>query len=220
MFDLGSGKYRKQARRLLVRPPYDPGAWATPRRRAISCPSYVLKMAFKMRNPVVSSLICLVFAALTPNIADAGCADPNLSAQIPEFQALQTSRISALLRLGETHHLCFGIEYVNTALLMHVTDIRTSAGTVRQAITSILGNDLFSVEVHDRVIEISGIPTAPNVRDVFDYILPAFEARRGPMQEVSNLLHMYLVTDLSPEVSGFSGHYFPGDLKDEVGPFR
>jgi hypothetical protein len=177
-------------------------------------------MVSNMRNS--PWLVCLLFTALTPNPARASCADPNLFAQIPEFQALQISRINALLRFGETHNLCFAVEYVDAALLNNPADIHIEAGTmIGEAIKLILGKEqLYSVDVREGVIEISRTASEPYVENIFDHVLPAFEARRGSLQETSNVLHMYLVTDLNPEITGFAGHYFSGDLKDQVGPFR
>jgi hypothetical protein len=177
-------------------------------------------MAFNMRNS--PWLVCLLFTALAPNPARASCADPNLFAEIPEFQALQISRINALLRFGETHNLCFGVEYVDATLLNNPADIHIEAGTMTgEAIKLILGKEeSFSVDVHEGVIEISRAASDHYVENMFDHVLPAFEARRGSLQETSNALYMSLVTDLNPEITGFAGHYFPGDLKDQVGPFR
>src|SRR6266481_733522 len=177
-------------------------------------------MVFNMRNPL--RLICLLLSTLTPGLARGGCTDPNLFAQTPEFQALQTSRINALLQFGETHNLCFGVEYIDAALLTNLTDIHIEASMmIGEAIKLILGKEqLFSVEVREGVIEIGRAASEPHIENIFDHVLPAFDARRGPLQETSNALHMYLVTDLNPEITGFAGHYFSGDLKDQVGPFR
>jgi hypothetical protein len=83
-----------------------------------------------MRYTRVRWLVCLLSISFGPHLAHAGCAGPNLSSQIPDFQVLQTSRINALLRFGETYHLCFGVEYVDAALLTEVTDIQVRASTV------------------------------------------------------------------------------------------
>jgi hypothetical protein len=177
-------------------------------------------MVFNMRNP--QWLLCLLLSALTPDLARAGCTDPNLFAQVPAFHALQSSRINALLRFGESHNLCFGVEYVDAALLTNLTDIHIESGMmIGEAIKSILGKEqLFSVEVREGVIEIGRATSEPHVENIFDHVLPVFDARRGSLQETSNALHMYLVTDLNPEITGFAGDYFSGDLKDQVGPFR
>ena len=173
-----------------------------------------------MQNPRSLWLVCLLFSGLAPNLAHARCADPNLFEQIPEMQTLHTSRIDALLRFGEAHNLCFGVEYVDAPLLTDPVDIHIEAGTIGEAIKSILGKSRsLSVEIRDGVIEIgSAAPESPG-KDIFDHVLPAFEARRGSMQEISNVLHMYLATDLNPEITGFAGHYTPGDLEDQIGPF-
>jgi len=165
-------------------------------------------------------IICLL--ATTPIGARARCSDPNLSAAVPEFQTVQSSRINALLRFGETHNLCLGVEYVNVELLTEPVQIRVPGGTVEQAIRLILGHDQqYSVEAHERVIEISRITSEPHAKNIFDYVLPDFESRRASVQELSNLLSMQLVVDLkAPEVTGFAGNYPAGDLSNEVGPFR
>lgn len=166
-------------------------------------------------------LTVLLIAAVTPNVAHARCAGPDLSMAVPEFQALQTPRINALLQFGQTHGVCFGLEYVDLALLTQPADIHTRAGTLGEAIQSILGPERsLSMHVRESVIEVSGTPSGPPIKGIFDYVLPLFEARRASIQEISNLLGMQLVLDLkAPEAVGFAGSYPPGDTTDEVGPF-
>lgn len=176
-------------------------------------------MVFNMRNPRWLWFVCSLFGGLTPNLAHARCTDPNLFEQIPELQIPRTSRIEALLRFGEAYNLCFGLEYVDAALLTDPTDVHIEAGTMGQAIKSILGNGrIFSIEVHEGIIEIRGPASGPHVKDIFDYVIPSFDAKRGSLQEVSNVLHMYLVTGLNPEITGFAGHFSPGDPQDQIGP--
>lgn len=175
-----------------------------------------------MRKPTGFWLICLLLISAAPKVAHARCGDPNLSALVPEFTALQTPRINALLQFGQSYNLCFGVEYVDSGLLTELADIHTRASTVAEAIKSILGPErLLSMHVREGVIEISRTPSEPHIKDIFDYPIPVFEARRGALQEISNLLEMQLVLDLiAPDVIGFAGDYPPGDTTDEVGPFR
>lgn len=151
----------------------------------------------------------------------AGCIYPNLSSEVPEFQSTNASRIDVLLRFGEANKLCFGVEYIDATLLTSPANIRIPAGaSIEGAVRTILGSQpALTIEVHDGIIGISR--SAPETKtSVFGHVLPAFEARRGPLQEISNLLHMYLVSSLNPSITGFAGHYSPGDLTDQVGPFR
>jgi hypothetical protein len=139
---------------------------------------------------------------------------------VPKYQALQSSRIDALLHFGEAHNLCFAIEYVDTTLLTELVDLQTSAGTVGEALASILGqNPLLLVQVRQGVIVICRKSSDTQTDDIFSYVLPVFEAQRSSLQAISNLLAMQLISDLiAPEVHGFAGSYPSGDLKDEVGP--
>lgn len=164
-------------------------------------------------------LICLF--ATTPIFACARCSDPSLTATVPAFRASQKSRLDALLHFGEIHNVCFGIEYVDARLLTEPVQIRVPSGNIEQTIRAILGNDpRYSLEIHEKVIQIGRIVSEPHAASIFDYVLPAFESRRGSLQAISNLLNMQLVSDLkAPEVIGFAGDYSPGDLHDEIGPF-
>jgi hypothetical protein len=164
--------------------------------------------------------IFLLLAASRPTLANARCAEPDLSTRVPKFQALQSSRIDALLHFGQAHNLCFAIEYADAKMLTELVDIQASAGTIGEALTLILGrNNQLSIEARQGVIEISRRLSAPQTNDIFSYVLPVFEAQRSSLQAISNLLAMQLISDLiAPEVRGFAGSYPAGDLKDEVGP--
>jgi hypothetical protein len=173
-----------------------------------------------MRKKAVLRVVSLLSCSLAPSLARGRCAEPSLSARVPEFEAQQTSRIEALLRFGEANNLCFGIEYVDASLLTDPVNFKIQAGSVQQTVHSILGKGSFLIGSHDGVIEINRPMAETKTKDIFDYVLPAFESKRGSVQEISNLLHMYLVSDLNSQTTGFAGHYFSGDLNDQVGPFR
>lgn len=145
---------------------------------------------------------------------------PALSAPIANFDAGQVSPIEALLRLGEKHNLCFGIEYVDKPLLAHLQGFHVQNTTIEGAIESMFGAERpLRIELHYGVIEISRKTPRPKVTNIFDHVIPKWEARRGPLQLVSWLLHIQLATDLNPQIQGFGGHFAGGDLRDEVGPF-
>ncbi len=144
---------------------------------------------------------------------------PDLSAVVAEFDSIGTSRIDALLRFGELHDLCFGIEYVDTRLLTEPTDFHIRSMSIRQSIRSILGQErLIAIGVSNGIITISREQPPGEKKSIFDYVLPRFETRRASVQEISTALHMQLVVDLNPQATGFAGSYPAGDLKDEVGP--
>jgi hypothetical protein len=165
-------------------------------------------------------LFCLLAVLSTPKPICAQCGThPNLSAPIAEFDARQVSRVEALLRLGEKHSLCFGIEYVDKALLTELTDFHLHGTNVQRALRSILGREQLVAEVRDGVVEISQKTANPGAKNIFDKPIAEFQTRRASVQDISIALHMQLVTDLNPSIGGFAGHYSPGDLKDLVGPF-
>jgi hypothetical protein len=165
-------------------------------------------------------LFCLLAVLSTPKPTCAQCdTHPNLSAPIAEFDARQVSRVEALLRLGEKQGLCFGIEYVDKALLTELTDFHFHGTNVQRALRSILGREQLVAEVRDGVVEISQKTANPGAKNIFDKPIAEFQARRASVQDLSIALHMQLVTDLNPSTGGFVGHYSPGDLKDLVGPF-
>jgi len=178
-------------------------------------------MVFEMRN--VGHLLWLspvLLAMLGPEPALASCGrSTGLTAIIAEFDSIQTSRIDALLRFGEIHNLCFGIEFVDDKLLTEPNDFHIRNMSVHESIKVILGRELMlAVEPSSGVIEIRRLESPGEKRTIFDFVLPRFDARRASVQEISEALRMQLVVDLNPQVTGFAGSYPAGDLKDKVGP--
>ena len=165
-------------------------------------------------------LICLVLG--TQFTARARCnPPPPLSASVAEFHTRQASRIEALIIFGEQHDLCFGIEQVDTALLTKLSDFDIESTSLVGAIRSILGSDHpATIEEHFGVIEIIPIPRKPKNENVFDLVMPRWQAQRGNLQLVSWLLHIQLVQDLNPQIQGFGGSTGVGNTEYEIGPFN
>jgi hypothetical protein len=164
----------------------------------------------------------LLFAFGSPLWAQSGCdVSVQLSAPIAEFQARQVSPIEALLAFGAERHVCFGIQYVDESLLTRPADFYLRNTTVRDAVVRILGSGPpLVVEQHDGVIEITRRTAGTPRANIFDYVVPSWEANRGIVQLVSWLLHVQLVTNLNPgEAKGFALHAGAVDPNDEVGPF-
>lgn len=146
---------------------------------------------------------------------------PDLAANVIEFRTRQTSRVEALIRLGERLNLCFGIEYVDPALLTEPVDFQLQNRTVQSTVESIFGPEYpIRMEQHYGVIEITRKPRAAKGKNIFDFVIPKWESERGMVQLVSWLLHIQLVTELNPRIKGFGGHGRAGDVEDEVGPFK
>lgn len=163
-------------------------------------------------------LSCILLTISAAQLASARC-NSDLSTGVAEFNSIQISRIDALLRFGKQYNVCFGIEYVDMKLLTEPVDLHIRNSSVRDAIRSILGDErLLSIKLSNGIVEISGQNPRGEKKSVFDYVLPKFEARRAPLQEIVMALHMQLIVDLNPRVTGFAGNYSAGDLKDEVGP--
>jgi hypothetical protein len=173
-----------------------------------------------MTNPIrIFWLICWFLG--TQLSAQASCnLNPDLSAKITEFHARQISRIEALLRFGNDNALCFGIEQVDPGLLTELTDFDIRRTTVNGAIKSILGSEHpVRIEQHYGVIEIG--PMAQRAKsNIFDFVVPGWEAQRGNLQVISWLLHIQLVKDFNPQIQGFAGHNQVAEAEDDVGPFR
>jgi len=116
--------------------------------------------------------------------------------------------------------LCFGIEKVDTTLLTKLSDFDIGKTTVEGAIRSILGSDhLVTIEQHFGIIEIIPVPRRAKSENIFDVVIPEWQAQRGNLQLVSWLLHIQLVQDLNPQIQGFGGSTGVGNTKYEVGPF-
>lgn len=174
-----------------------------------------------MRNAnCVLWLVYLLLGHAMP--ARATCnTSPDLSATIAEFRTSQTSRVEALIRLGEKHNLCFGIEYVDRALLTEPADFQLQNSTVQSTVESIFGPEYpIRIEQHYGVIEITRKTRGTKAKNIFDFVIPKWESTRGMVQMVSWLLHIQLVTDLNPQIRGFGAHGRAGDMEDEVGPFN
>ena len=168
----------------------------------------------------IATWLIFLLTASTPS-ARGRCSDPNLASAVPAFEVSQISRVNALLRFAEAHNVCLGIEYVDAELLTAPVTVHVQAGTMEDSIRTILGHQrAYSIRVTEKVIQISARLSDPDTKNIFDYILPDFESRRGSLQEVSNMLGMQLILDLiAPRVTGFAGSFPPGDTSNEVGPF-
>ncbi|MGC1687504.1 MAG: hypothetical protein WA734_17895 [Candidatus Acidiferrales bacterium] len=153
-------------------------------------------------------VVPFVLAVFTSQSALARCdSAPDLSAVVAKFEATKISRVEALLRFGEHQNLCLGIEYVDIQLLTELTDFHIHNLPVRETIKSILGQkQRLTIRVDNGVIEIAHEAFGPETRTIFDYILPAFESRRAPVQDLSNALYLQFASDLNPQIEGFAGH--------------
>lgn len=165
-------------------------------------------------------LLSVLLAMMGPGRASASCGkSTDLTALVTEFDSTQASRIDALLKFGEIHNLCFGIELVDSKLLTAPTDFHIRNLSVHESIKAILGQELvLTVEPTSGVIEIRRRESPNGKRTIFDFVLPKFDARRASVQAISEALRMQLVVDLNPQVTGFAGSYPAGDLEDKVGP--
>jgi hypothetical protein len=164
-------------------------------------------------------LVCLFLG--TRLSANATCnTSPDLSASVGAFRVQQASRIAALLKFGDENGLCFGIEEVDAALLGELADFDIKNSTVQATIESILGPEHpITAEKHYGVIEVRPRSRRAASRNILDFVIPKWEAKRGELQLVSWLLRIQLETELNPQIKGFGGDARAGDTGDEVGPF-
>ena len=175
-----------------------------------------MKRAMKIPR-VVALLLFFCFRAS----AGTGCdTAADLSTHIAQFDAQQVSPIEALLRLGEKLNLCFGIEYVDQALLTNAADFHLRDTTIKGAIEAIMRSaPPLTIEQHYGVIEILAKTRNSKSRDIFDFVIHRWEASRAPIQLVSTTLYWELRSELNPQITGFAGRSAGGDVSDEVGPF-
>lgn len=174
-----------------------------------------------MRNSKQSLFpLILVIAMSGPRSAAARCdPTPDLSAIVTEFESIQKSRVEALLRFGESQSLCFALEHVDTKLLAEPADFHIRKVPIGETIISILGQERsLTIQLDNGIIDIGQGTFGAGTKNIFDYVLPRFEARRASVQEISIALHMQFVADVNPQITGFAGHYSAGDLEDQVGP--
>jgi hypothetical protein len=165
-------------------------------------------------------LLCLWFCLSAS--AKASCdTSVDLSTSITEFDARQVPPIGALLKLGESRNLCFGIEYVDGALLTKPADFHLQNTTLRGAIEAILRSaGPFAIEQHYGVIEVIPRVPEPKSGNIFNFVIHKWEARRAPVQLVSMTLYWQLRTELNPQITGYADHSFAGNVRDEVRPFN
>lgn len=162
-------------------------------------------------------VICLFLASGAPALAH--CQNPDLTASIADFDSEQAAPLEVLLRLGEKYQLCFGIEYVDRALLTSPADFHvrstTVGGAIKLVLTSLPG---LTIRASNGVIEISREPRTPNI---FDYVIPIWDEPQAlPAQLVNFLLNGEVMKSVNPEMKGFAGHTGSANPSDIVGPFK
>lgn len=172
-------------------------------------------------NHKIFPVICLLLASGAPIVAQTRCRNPDLTASIDDFDSERTPPIEALLKLGDKHQLCFGIEYVDRALLTRPADFHLRSTTVEEAVKLILTSmPGLTIGARNGVIEISkeSIEPMPNI---FDYVIARWEEPQAlPAQLVNFLLNGEVMKAVNPEMKGFAGHTGSANPSDIVGPFK
>ena len=173
-----------------------------------------------MRYRYLNAFTVLIFWFLITSVAQACNQRVQMTAPVAEFTRRGLSPMEALLQFGQTHDLCFGIEYVDRALLVHPSDFHIENSTVKETIETILGgNRRFKIAVVDGIVEIRPREPDSGTNTIFDIVIPKWETNRASVQLTSLALHMQLVMNSNPEIKGFAGDIRPGDTNDKVGPF-
>jgi len=171
-----------------------------------------------MRAPTAISCLLSLGLLTAPSVLATCTTTPDLSKVVAEFSSKGTSRVGALLQFGESRNLCLGLEYVEPSLLADLVDLHMRNVTVREAISSILGDRTLQIHVDDGIVVITRRALQTEGKSLFDYVLSEFAVRRATVQEISNALYMQLLVQLRPTITGFAGHHPAGDMGDLIGP--
>ena len=156
----------------------------------------------------------LIWAVLP---AAAECAAEPLGVIPTKINIRSKSIIEALLELGQTSSVCFGIE-IRDDRLARTPVAWTEPGPVGKLVESALSDAKgYKLQVRGRIVLIS--PSETDEPTWLDTKIPHFKADRSGLQSLNNLLFMELRLVEDPSIAGFAGHYRPGQTRDEIGPF-
>jgi hypothetical protein len=161
------------------------------------------------------SLLLVIFAPPL-RAEDQKCSNAGLSRAIEEFE-VQGPLAEALFNLGKKTNICFALRSPDQrAFTVHLTlkHRSTNARNILMALTEQLPEYSFRVEAD--VVAVGRLGSV-KPSSVFDKPI-SFTAPRAPLRAVLNGLAMQVAVDYDPSIKGFAGHFFPGDLNNQVGP--
>jgi len=166
----------------------------------------------RMRPGSVQLYICLLLGGLIVGSSDlASQNSPGktqcdlLRRHIKLFNVLQTTRIDALMKLGQENRLSLGIEYANPDHLRAPITVRLEDGDIEEALAAILGPlGGYSWRCENGVINIrhKGSPTARN--NILDRLLTEFSIPESTQPVTIILASAYLRI-------GLQRHLYPTD---------
>jgi len=156
--------------------------------------------------------------------ATGGCGSPRpLSRIVREFHARSLSVLEALFSLGRENEICFGVEDFDRQAFRRKVDFDVRNEPASEVIKRILAPDPASEEAAYEATEQDGVVLVQSLRPSrqtwLDYKLPVFKTRRGPLQEVNNILRMSLIWHTRPGLKGIAGKYPSGTATTQDGPF-
>lgn len=146
-----------------------------------------------------------------------GCGSPRpLSRTLHHLEIRHVTLLSALLRLGYDHGICFGIEISDSSMRVPVPKLiveEISLGaTVRKLLATAQG---YEATESGSIVLIRKTRHPPSWLDT---IVPEFKLQRASVQDASNLLYMELRLLENPSMKGIAGDYPPGSFQLKIGP--
>jgi hypothetical protein len=164
----------------------------------------------------VRAFVALAVAASSAAPGVAECAARPLAVSPSVVNIHATSILEGLVALGQPNSVCFGVEVADDQLAVAGV-IWTTPAPVGELLAPALSARSYELRGIGKVIHVSPRKKAPG--DWLDTRIPRFQCARAGVQTVSNVLFMTLRRVEDPTLRGFVGDYWPGDTRDQAGPF-
>ncbi len=143
------------------------------------------------------------------------------SRRVESFIAQDTSRLDALLRLGQQYRIPLGIEYVDREAITTKIRIAARDGTVATVLDRILPRSRgYYWHEEEGVIVVSHRKVPRGSKNLFNTRIGKFQSQAATIQELSNLLRMELELSLSPSIGGFAGSFAAGPVQTKIPPLN
>lgn len=171
------------------------------------------------------ALVLLSILGLLPGLRPARCLGqqssvPRHSDRIVESFILQkTTRLDALLRLGQQYRIPLGVEYVDREALTNRISVSINHETVASSLEKIVPRSRgYYWREEGGVLVISHRKVPHGAINLLNRRIESFESQPATAQELSNLLRMQLALSLNPNIGGFAGSFPTGSTLEKIGP--
>ena len=151
----------------------------------------------------------------------AGQSSAILSKRVASFNTRGMCLIEALLKLGQQEQVPLGIEYVNREALVNPLTKDFHNTTVGEIVHALLGGGKgYTWRVRGGVLNVSHRSVASGQANLLNRVLPKFAITKCTLEVASHGLYMELCLHLHPEITGWAGDFYPGNLQNLIGPLE